>query len=78
MAVKFKGPTKHGVHTFLPGGAVAFKDKHAEDYFVKAGFAEKAGAKDEVAFTYPEGTVEIDPDTVHADGARKGLKVLEG
>ena len=76
MAVKFLSPTKHGTQTFVPGVALAFDDARAEDYFVAAGFAE--ATKDKPAMTYPEGTVEIDPATVFADGPSKGNLVMEG
>ena len=76
MAVKFLSSTKHGTQMFVPGVALAFDDPRAEDYFVAAGFAEMT--KEKPAMTYLEGTVEIDPATVFADGPSKGNLVMEG
>ena len=73
MAVKFKGPTRHGVNTFVPDVSLAFDDTNAEAYFVAAGFADQTS--DAPVMTYPEGTVEIDPDTVQAG---TGKLVMEG
>jgi hypothetical protein len=76
VAIKFKkdlGPVKHGTQTFPPDVALAFSDDRAEEYFLATGWAEKT--KDEPIITYPEGTVEVDPETVHAN---TGVKVLEG
>lgn len=75
MTIKFHGPgeTKQTGQSFLPGIALAFDDPQAEDFFVAAGWAETT--KETPIFTYPEGTVEIDPETVHAS---TGVKVLEG
>jgi hypothetical protein len=61
VAIKFSGMTKHGGLSFIPGAALAFEDAGAEDYFVACGWAE---VTDETpVYTYPEGSVEIDPDT---------------
>jgi hypothetical protein len=75
MAVIFSSPTRHGPNTFAPGVSLAFEDARAEDYFVAAGWA--STTKKEPAMTYPEGTVEIDPQTVFADGPNKGALVME-
>lgn len=64
MAVKFSGPTKQGVNTFVPGVALAFDDTDAEPYFIAAGWA--SDTDDAPVMTYPVGTVHIDPGTVFA------------
>lgn len=73
MAVIFNQAVKHGTLQLIPGSPVAFDDDRAEEYFVAAGWAETTGS--EPAFTFPEGSVSIDLDTVNA---ATGLKVLEG
>lgn len=71
MAVIFKSVVKHGRLQFLPGQPIAFKDARAEEYFVKAGWAEKSSKK--AAYTYPKGSVEIDPETVFNGTDKKVL-----
>ena len=76
MAVKFKGPgvTKQDRLIIAPNQAIAFDDDGAEEYFVAIGWAENTD--DEPIFTYPEGSVNIDPETVFADGPKKGQLVM--
>jgi len=76
MAIKFTSPTRHGTITFVPGVALAFEDKDAEPYFIAAGFAE--ATKDEPMMTYALGDVDIDPETIFADGPNKGKLVTGG
>lgn len=71
MTIKFTGPTRHGTHTFPPGVALAFEDPGAEEYFCKADFAKESSA--EPTFTYPVGSVVIDPETVRADNSKRVL-----
>jgi hypothetical protein len=72
MAVEFKHTVKHGRLQFHAGPVYGFKDARAEEYFVKAGFADKSNKKAMV--TLPKGSVEIDPETVFANSG--GKKVL--
>jgi hypothetical protein len=76
MAIVFASLTRHGRLLLAPGVATSFGDKNAENYFVRAGFAKKSS--DKAVVDYPAGSVDIDPETVFADGPKKGLKVLEG
>lgn len=63
MAVIFSEVTKHGGHTFLPNAVLGFEDAGAEDYFVACGWASRS--TEEPTYVYPEGSVEIDPETRH-------------
>ena len=76
MTVKFKGPgiTRHGRLMIAPAVATSFEDPNAEEYFVAMGWAEETNEAPVVE--YPEGSVEVDPETVFADGPKKGQKVL--
>lgn len=61
MTIKFSSMTKHAAHSFIPGSPLAFEDAGAEDYFRACGWAELT---DETpVYTYPEGSIEIDPET---------------
>jgi hypothetical protein len=71
MAIKFTSPVKHGRHQFIPGVPLAFDDARAEEYFVAAGWAE--ATQDDAVHTYPEGSVEIDPETVFSGTGQKVL-----
>lgn len=74
MAVKFNSTTKHSGLVLLPGVSLAFDDDRAEEFFVAAGWAETT---DEApVHVYPVGSVEIAPETVFADGANRGARVL--
>jgi hypothetical protein len=76
-AIKFHGVTKHGRNAFVPSTPLGFEDPGAIPFFVAAGFGEETD--EEPVMTYPEGTVEIDPNTVFADGPNKGkLVIAEG
>lgn len=76
MAVKFLGPgvTKQNRLIIAPQVPTEFEDEHAEDYFIAMGWAEETNETPVV--TYPEGSVEIHPLTVYADGDKKGQYVL--
>jgi len=50
---------------FVPDYPYAFEDKGAEDYFIACGWAEKTS--EEPKRVYEEGSIEIDPDTMHYD-----------
>lgn len=65
MTIKFSGPVKHGKETFVADYPYAFEDKGAEEYFVACGWAEPTDQK--AKHTYEEGSIEIDPDTIHYD-----------
>lgn len=74
MPIQFNGPTKHGKLDLIASVPLAFDDKGAEEYFIKAGWAEKT-TKTPI-HTYPKGSVVIDPNTVFNGGEKNGKKVL--
>lgn len=74
-SIIFRHAVKHGRHHFLPGVPLAFEDADAAPYFIGAGWADESDQ--EPVHTYPAGEVDIDPDTVFADGPNKGRKVME-
>lgn len=76
QAIKFKNLTKHGTLQFPPGVTFAFEDPDAAPYFIKAGFAEKSS--EEPTYVYPKTSIDVDPETIFADGPRRGQKVMEG
>ena len=65
MTIKFRHSVKHGVSEYLPTVPLAFEDEHAELYFIAAGFADET--PEAPLHTYPEGTVQVDPETVFAN-----------
>lgn len=65
MAVVFNQAVKHGALQFIPGPAVAFEDSGAEAYFIAMGWADSTN--DAPGYTYPEGSVVIDPLTRRGD-----------
>ena len=71
----FSGLVKHGRLAFSPGPVYAFEDPDAVPYFVAMGWATETA--DPADFTIPATDIDIDPETVFADGPRKGLRVLE-
>ena len=73
-AVKFHTPTKHGAHLFIPGVALAFEDEDAAPYFIASGFAE--ATDEEPLMTYPQSSVDVDPETIFGSGPRVGQKVM--
>jgi hypothetical protein len=74
--ITFKSLTKHGRLAFAPGPKYAFEDPDAAPYFLAMGWAEKA--EGEPDFVIPIGELDIDPETVFADGPNKGQRVLGG
>lgn len=72
---QFGGLVKHGRAAFTPGPVYEFEDANAVPFFVAMGWATETA--DPADFTIPASDVAIDPDTVFADGPKKGLKVLE-
>lgn len=74
MAILFNQPVKHGAVQLLPGVPLGFADPDAEPYFIKAGWA--SSTVDSPAFVYDAEVVSVDPETVFADGANKGRRVL--
>lgn len=75
MTIRFTGVTKHGRYPFAPGTAYDFEDALAEPYFVAMGWA--ATTADPADFVIPAGEIDIDPETVFADGPNRGRRVLE-
>ena len=73
--LKFPSKTIHGRHVFAPGAAYGFEDPDAVVYFRRAFGAEKTDEEPGVVVTAAE--LDIDPDTVFADGEEKGRKVME-
>jgi hypothetical protein len=63
MTIIFSGLTKHGKLILAPNVPTSFDDEGAEEYFVKCGWASETDQ--EAAVTYPEGMVEVDPETRH-------------
>lgn len=74
MTVKFKEAVKQNTYLLPPGVALAFEDDHAEDYFKEMSWAEDS--TEEPVFTYPKGSVDIHPETIHGTGGKKGQFVL--
>jgi hypothetical protein len=76
MTVKFTGPsvTKQDRLVIAPTVPTAFEDDHAEEYFVSMGWAEETN--EDPVVTYPEGSVNIDPKAIFADGPKKGQFIL--
>ena len=74
MAVKLSGITKHGGQIFPPNVSIGFDDEHAEDYIKAMGWGE--ATDEEPVITYPEGSLIVDPQTVYADGDKKGQLVM--
>lgn len=70
--VEFTDNALHGRERFIKGNVIGFKDKGAAEYFVKCGWAKPSKA--EPAFVYDEGSIEIDPDTIHNES---GMKVAD-
>jgi hypothetical protein len=64
MAIKFLFPTRHGTKEFVPNISLGFEDEGAEEYFTEAGLAEATDTPP--GYIYPEGSVEIDREAVHA------------
>ena len=73
---RFGGLVKHGRLAFSPGPVYGFEDPAAVAFFTAMGWATETA--DPADFTIPTGDLEIDPETVFADGPRKGQRVLEG
>jgi hypothetical protein len=72
---RFSGLVKHGRLAFTPGPVYGFEDPDAVPYFTKRGWAEETS--DPADFDIPLSAIDIDPDTVFADGPNKGRKVME-
>jgi hypothetical protein len=75
MTIEFGALTKHGTMQFVPDYPLAFDDKGAEEYFVAAGFAAKSDKK--AKHTYEEGTIEIDPNTIHYESGIPISAIIE-
>lgn len=74
-AITFNQRVKHGRCDFHPTIVYGFEDPDAAPYFKAAGWAKDS--KDEVQVVITLGEVDIDPDTVFADGPNQGKKVVE-
>ena len=74
-AATFKGVTKHGRFTFMPGIVYGFEDPDAVPYFVAAGWADPSNEDPAMIVTLEE--IDIDPETVFAGGTNRGKKVME-
>lgn len=73
--VTFKGRTKHGRLDFHPKVKYGFEDPDAVPYFNACGWCDPADGEPDVVIGIDE--LDIDPNTVFADGPNKGKKVLE-
>lgn len=73
---RFNQVVKHGRFAAIPGKVYNFEDPDADDYFELMGWGDKT--TDDADYpTIPIGIVDIDPDTVYAEGERKGLRVID-
>jgi hypothetical protein len=72
----FSEVVKHGIHQFMPGVAYGFEDLDAAPYFTAMGWATVSDKEPVKVFTL--GEVDIDPETIHGSGPRKGQLVLGG
>ena len=74
-AITFKERVKHGRCDFHPTIVYGFEDTDAAPYFMAAGWAEISNDEPQVVITL--GEIDIDPETVFADGVNRGKKVME-
>lgn len=72
--LKFHGETKQDRMTFYPKLVYAFEDPDAKAYFLAMGWAEETADPADVTVTLDE--INIDPETVWADGPLKGTPVM--
>lgn len=75
MAIKFIEPVKQDRLSLQAGVALGFEDPRAEEYFLVMGWATET--TETPLFTYPVGSVTIDPEATFAHGANKGRRILE-
>jgi hypothetical protein len=68
MAIIFSERYRHQGFEFLPGISLAFDDPDAEPFFKKLGLA--ADTADPPLRIYAQEEINIDPDTVFADGQK--------
>lgn len=76
QAFEFNTLVKHGRFAFNPKVRYGFEDPDAVSYFAAMGWGKKVKGEPEVIIGL--GDVDIDPETVFADGPKKGQKVLGG
>lgn len=74
MAIQFNQLVKHGKLAFAPGPTYGFEDPDAETYFRNAGWADASDKPVEIEIG--KESIDIDPDTVFADGPSKGLRIM--
>ncbi len=76
QSFKFNQLVKHGRHAFGPGPVYGFEDEDAPRYFGAMMWGEPVDDEPDVVIGL--GDLEIDLETVFADGPKKGQKVLGG
>lgn len=73
--IVFNQRVKHGVLDFHPGVVYGFEDPEAAPYFKAMGWANDGASEPALIIGIDE--LDIDPETIFADGPHKGRRVLE-